>query len=192
MEQLSDIFRAATAAIEREYFRLEIAGGDPIYRERVYCYELYHQMRSRWPDGTRYYLNGEVDKAAHPILSELGISLSKPDLLVHQPGYMEGNHAVIEVKHSAATAYGLKKDLRTLSAFVSKVGYQRAILLIYGVAAADQVSTIRREAAKMKELAPVEIWLHREVGSPAEHILTLGHVEGWPSDGSARAQSGAG
>jgi hypothetical protein len=37
----------ATQAIEASYFLLPIAGRDrPIKRERVYCYELFHQLRS--------------------------------------------------------------------------------------------------------------------------------------------------
>jgi hypothetical protein len=103
MEELSKILEDASAAIEYGYFLLSIDGGDSVYRERVYCYELYHQMRVRWPTSTIYYLNGEVDKAAHPILRGLGIRLSKPDLLVHRPGDMSGNHAVIEVKASNAS-----------------------------------------------------------------------------------------
>jgi hypothetical protein len=89
MQELSDVLQAATSAIEPMYFRLEIDGGDPVYRERVYCYELYHQMRLRWPNGCPYYLNGEIDKAAHPILMQLGAAHAKPDLLIHQPGYMQ-------------------------------------------------------------------------------------------------------
>lgn len=66
MEQLTRILAEATASVGPEYFLLPIDGADPIYRERVYCYELYHQMRRRWPDDRRYILNGEVDKSAHP------------------------------------------------------------------------------------------------------------------------------
>jgi hypothetical protein len=40
MEQLTQILRDATAAIEAEYFLLPIHGTAPVYRERVYCYEL--------------------------------------------------------------------------------------------------------------------------------------------------------
>jgi len=174
MEELSEIIGNATRSIEPAYFRLTIAGGDPIYRERVYCYELYHQMRVNWPTRTPYYLNGEVDKAAHPILTGLGIGLAKPDLLVHQPGYMTGNHAVIEVKHSQGTEAGLKKDLETLSLFVNKVGYQRAILLIYGDEASEEiVGAIGRLAARVKELGRIELWLHQVVGRAAKYITTL-------------------
>ena len=167
MRELTDIIGNATQSIEAGYFRLNIAGGDSIYRERVYCYELYHQMRKKWPKRTPYYLNGEVDKARHPILSELGI-LSKPDLLVHRPV------AIIEIKHSRAANDGLEKDLDTLSLFLSKVEYERAILLIYGDEADDISNSIARIAATVKDLGKIELWLHQAVGQAAQHVTTLG------------------
>jgi hypothetical protein len=132
MNMLSNLLASATAEIGHEYFRLPIDGGGPVYRERVYCYELYHQMRRRWPDDGPFRLNGEVDKAAHPVLSRLDASYAKPDLLVHGPGDMGRNHAIIEVKSQKATAEGIEKDIRTLSLFRRRVGYERAIYLIYG------------------------------------------------------------
>src|SRR5690554_896294 len=50
MNELSTILSAATAAIDERFMKLPIYHGSPVYRERVYCYELYHQLRSRWPD----------------------------------------------------------------------------------------------------------------------------------------------
>lgn len=174
MDELSKILCEATAAIEPAYFMLNIAGGIPVYRERVYCYELYHQMRLRWPEGSPYYLNGEVDKIAHPLLSEMGIA-TKPDLLVHRPGDMRRNHAVIEVKPTLAGRREILKDLETLSAFANRAGYQRAILLFYGGnTLKHQVGrTIRALAPRMSEAAPIEIWLHPEVGQGATHVSTL-------------------
>ena len=99
MNELTGILQVATASVEAMYFHLNIDGGDPVFRERVYCYELYHKMRSNWPSQSRYFLNGELDKSAHPILRELGADHAKPDLLVHTPGYMAGNYAIIDVKH---------------------------------------------------------------------------------------------
>jgi hypothetical protein len=66
MEQFTQILREATAAIPPEYFLLPIHGGDSVYRERVYCYEFYHQMRRLWPPDCPYRLNGEVDKRSIP------------------------------------------------------------------------------------------------------------------------------
>ena len=173
MDELTEILRVATAAVEAPYFHLNIDGGDPVFRERVYCYELYHQMRKYWPDGSKHFLNGELDKRAHPILREMGADHVKPDFLVHTPGSMEGNYAIIEVKHSTATQ-GVQKDLETLDLFVRKVGYQRAIYLIYGVGAnAKGVAKIETIANTFSSLAPIEIWLHSEVAASAIQHTTL-------------------
>lgn len=99
MHELDQILVLATQSIREEYFQLPIDGRDkPVYRERVYCYELYHQMRRNWPNGSLFTLSGEVDKSGHPLIRGNGLDRAKPDFLVHVPGDMGGNHAVIEVK----------------------------------------------------------------------------------------------
>lgn len=52
VNQAEFTIRRATASIDAGYFSLAIAGSDPVTRDRVYCYELYHQMRSIWPADT--------------------------------------------------------------------------------------------------------------------------------------------
>lgn len=173
MNELTDILRRATASIQGGYFHLQIEGGNPIYRERVYCYELYHQMRLLWPEATEFYLNGEVDKSAHPILRELGADHVKPDLLVHRPGYMSGNHAVIEVKSSEADLRGIRKDLQNLALFRDRVGYQRAIYLVYGCQAEKILDQVLRVTEELGGLPDVELWFHETVGQPAVHNTTL-------------------
>jgi hypothetical protein len=124
---------AATAQIADEYILLPIDGAPlPIYRERVYCYELYHQLRVQMGDNFGYSLGGEVDKRAHPIMGGRDITNVKPDLLVHRPGDMGGNLTVIEVKPVNANRRDIQKDLRTLTAFRQRGRYHRAIYLIYG------------------------------------------------------------
>ncbi|WP_116091736.1 methionyl-tRNA formyltransferase-like protein [Sphingomonas crusticola] len=167
MEELTSILEQATAGIAPDYFYLNLDGGDPIYRERVYCYELYHQMRMRWPAQTPFYLNGEVDKARHPKMIELRDRFPKPDLLVHRPGYMAGNFAVIEVKCERAGKAGIIKDLETLSFFVNEFGYQRAIYLIYGDAALSTLAQIQEVAQDMEGLGPIEYWAHEAPQSAA-------------------------
>lgn len=163
MDQLSDILRSATRAIEEQYFQLPIDGAaEPIYRERVYCYELYHQMRSLWPapHDCRYTLNGEIDKDGHPLLRAMQADFAKPDFLIHTPGSMAGNHAIIEVKTERAGPQAIRGDLAKLQLFLGPVGYQRAIYLIYGRAANQ---TIARAVAIKEELGiaePIEFWLH--------------------------------
>ncbi|MFN1621109.1 hypothetical protein [Vibrio rotiferianus] len=177
-EQLSELIAKSTSAIGDEYFQLMLDGGDPVYRERVYCYELYHQMRILWDIDSPFRLNGEVDKAAHPILRELGADHVKPDFLVHTPGDMNGNHAIIEVKHKQASRKGIKKDLESLSLFRLEVGYERAIYLVYGYDLdieywIQKVGTI---ANSYEKLAMIELWVHMGAGSPAIHVATVGNV----------------
>lgn len=173
MDELTNIIQGATASIQDGYFHLQVDSGDPIYRERVYCYELYHQMRLLWPEDSDFYLNGEIDKSAHPILRKLGADHVKPDLLVHRPGYMSGNHAVIEVKASTANPRGIRKDLMNLALFRDQVGYQRAIYLIYGYEAARVVDRILLVTKKLGGLPDVELWLHETPGLSATHNRTL-------------------
>ena len=163
MEELTDILTQATALIAPEYFNLPIDGGDPVYRERVYCYELYHQMRALWPDYGEYFLNGEVDKGGHPYFQELG-SL-KPDFIIHKPG-TGNNYAAIEVKAGAAAAKDIQKDVGTLLTFLG-LGYQRALYIVYG----DHPETVReRISGAIQDPAALdafELWVHYAVGEPA-------------------------
>lgn len=170
MEQLTQILRDATAAIGAEYFLLPIHGGAPVYRERVYCYELYHQMRLRWPADCIYRLNGEVDKIGHPYFADA--AAPKPDLLVHQPGY-GNNYAIFEIKSWPAAANGVRKDLHTLSRFKNEFGYQQAIYLLYGAAPAGIVAMVQEWAIDVPHLAPTELWMH---AAPAASAAPLGSI----------------
>ena len=105
---------------------------NPIYRERVYCYELYHQLRVVTGDDFGYSLGGEVDKAGHPILSKFDLDKTKPDLLVHKSGDMNGNLIVMEVKPVNAKPNDIRNDLQKMKSFVREGRYYRAIYLVYG------------------------------------------------------------
>lgn len=113
------------------------------YRERAYCYELYHQMRCLWPahGHSDALINGELDKAGHQLFQEARIKGAKPDFLVHKPRRMDLNHTIIEVKtvktvRSDAEAQLHPKswcgDLDTLDAFIKMAGYRFAIFLLVG------------------------------------------------------------
>lgn len=156
--------------LSTEYFLLPIHGADPVYRERVYCYELYHQMRLRWPAGCVYRLNGEVDKMGHRYFQDGGAP--KPDLLVHQPGY-GNNYAIFEVKSCHATVDGIRKDLNTLSRFGNEFGYQRAIYLIYGADPDGMLAKVQECAVGVPHIAPIELWLHAAPTAPAALIRNI-------------------
>jgi hypothetical protein len=178
MENFNLLFQSATREIGPEYFQLPVAGReDPIYRERVYCYELYHQMRQLWPADSHFTLSGEVDKVGHPLIRHNGLDNKKPDFLVHVPGVMHLNFLVIEVKPINASGREIKKDLQTLTAFRLYGAYQRAILLFYGyfdhnigdmitglneIADRDDRQTINKEL--------IELWIHSDPGNDAQLI----------------------
>lgn len=169
MRDLTVLLEEATAGVPSKYFHVHIDGGDPIYRERVYCYELYHQLRCLWPVESEFFLNGELDKSAHPILREIGADYAKPDLLVHKPGYMNGNHAIIEVKSSNAQNEGITKDLNTLALFRTRVGYDRAIYLLFGYEAENTAERVRRAAQLIDGLPEIELWTHSAPGQTATY-----------------------
>lgn len=156
MKGFTEILERATAAVTAEYFLLPLDGADSVYRERVYCYELYHQMRRLWPEDEPYRLNGEVDKRNHPYFQDP--TQPKPDMIVHRPGTGD-NFAAVEVKAAGAENRKITKDLRTLALF-AKVGYRRLIYLIYGEDAERDVERVRACAAQLEGAPPIELWLH--------------------------------
>ena len=128
-----DALLKATALIPPGFFNLQVTNNEAtIYRERVYCYELYHQLRSALPIDFRFTLQGEIDKQNHPIISK-ECGAIKPDLLVHKPGDMENsNLVVIEVK-SITNVSRLRKDFKTLRCMTSlENGYFRGVSVLFG------------------------------------------------------------
>ncbi len=164
----------ATAAIAEEYFLLpgKWARKEKVYRERVYCYELYHRMRLELGGDPTYYVNGEIDKSLHSYF-ERTRKRPVPDLLVHKPNCSDHDHAVIEVKSfcGARRTRDVCRDLEKLKDF-KNVGYQRAIYLIYGSelgAAAEEIATrIGHTGADLGlNCDEFELWLHPRFGQAA-------------------------
>jgi hypothetical protein len=134
-----------------------------MYRERVYCYELYHQLRRRLDRETEfpYALNGEVDKRSHPVLRELELE-KIPDFLVHDPGTPE-NLVVMEVKPSdAIKPHTLRTDLDKLSGFVSSANYEMGSFI-------DFVTPALLNQSQQHAV--------RGYSHPARHTLVLNQIE---------------
>jgi hypothetical protein len=155
IELVTDTFLAATEAIEEIYFQVPVAGKEnPVYRERVYCYELYHQMRCRWPDIPQQ-ITGEVDKTGHPWIYGTDLDQSKPDFTIHVPGKMGPNLLVMEVKCPDPNEGQIVRDLQKLTAFSRLADYPFAYYLVYGLdgEAAKKFATLcRRLEAEDKRI----------------------------------------
>jgi hypothetical protein len=118
--------------IEPHYFQIPTAGSGGLkYRERVYCYELYHQLRIALGDDFPYKLAGEMDKAGHPLIRPT-LGPKKPDFIVHIPGRMNKNLVIIQVKPITVEHRDLGEDIKILRRFLEEASYCRAIMLIYG------------------------------------------------------------
>ena len=111
-------------------------------RERVFCYELYHQMRKLQERKKHLDLtiNGEINKTGHPQI----IENFDPDFVIHRQGSMGKNHAVIEVKTSKDKR-GIFKDFETIKCMVNCYGYKIGIFLITGAECAWFVQEILPE-----------------------------------------------
>ncbi len=169
------LLAAACHAVSAEYFQLPIAAGDAVYRERVYCYELYHRMRQEWGQFP-FSLGGEIDKNGHPLFRTGPYAQAKPDFLVHVPGSMDGNLACVEVKPSTASTDALVQDLSKLSWFCTQARYRGGILLIYGEESETRSEAIlgealRREAEVARiDLSRIHIMRHRTIGHEATRV----------------------
>jgi hypothetical protein len=178
LHQMRRLLSEATERVGRDYFLLPVAngaGGPPLvqYRERVYAYELYHQLRSIWPNWP-YSLAGEVDKRGHPVVRGGHLDDAKPDLLVHVPGVMNQNLLAVEIKAARpearqAEARAIAQDLRKLAAF-REVGYEGAMLLVFGEAI-DRIRECVRQEGELRALSDVvELLHHQRPGVPATTV----------------------
>lgn len=167
MQEFTQILREATAAVSAQYFHLPVHGGNAVRRERVYCYELYHQMRLRWPEPALcpFFLNGEVDKQQHPYF--IDGRFPKPDFLVHVPG-TGNNYAAVEVKPRWPKRKPLNKDIETLLRF-RELGYERALYLLFGIDPEEAIQRIGHQLAEA-ERAAIEFWVHPTTEAPALRI----------------------
>ena len=134
--KFQESLQQATKSIEQYYFKIAMAKSmGHFFRERVYCYELYHLLRLSL-QCSPYTLQGEMDKNGHPIIHR-EIGALKPDFIFHEQGTMKNNLIVMEVKPlNNASGSQLKKDLDTLTRFID-LDYYRAIHLIYGSLSRD-------------------------------------------------------
>ena len=168
-KDFSDILKESTRKIDENYFKTKIIRNNcmvGVYRERVYCYELYHQMRGAWPTDSTLILCAEFDKSGSQLFSGSTVKGVKPDFLVHVPGNMESNLVAIEVKPSTVGKPGITKDLDKLSKLLNEIKYKIGVYLIYGYEAKIKAKlAISLLSSNQKN---IQIWFHENPLSCAE------------------------
>lgn len=181
LNEVTQALLLASAAVPTDYFQLPVADQEePEYRERVYCYELYHQWRLRWPQGLPYSLCGEIDKQGHPVIR----GGSKPDFLVHHPGAFS-NLLIVEVKPANIATPRIVQDMKKLTQFrrgwsttgePQRSGYYAACLWLYGAPLSewpqlrDAIVASARDHPDV-DLALVSCFLHSAPSHPAERVV---------------------
>ena len=105
--------------------------------ERVFCYELYHQLRQRTNSLIDFDLHGELSKVYHPLFTK---NKKIPDFILHKAGDMKSNFIVIEVK--AVLTSEIQKDFETLIGFISEQRYDNGIFILYGLDASNFITYV--------------------------------------------------
>lgn len=164
--------------IKDEYFHvvryIDDLDIEKVYRERVYCYELYHQLRLQLGDQFEYVLHGELDKVGHEEICKIFVTDKRecprpcPDFLLHIPGEQSGssNIAIMEVKRSDTSKSGINSDLEKIDTFMDKAKYQHGIFLFFG----DTEPDIAPNSCKQN----LNILWHEKVGYPPKHLARDG------------------
>lgn len=125
-----DLVTQAVNNVNNSYFKLLTTYNQRgIVRERMFCYELYHQMRCLGVTSNDKILHGEIDKRGH--CDFLKDDRLNPDFVLHQPGSFDQNSLVIEVKGKLGRIDGLRKDFKTLLKFTGDYKYKTGIFVIY-------------------------------------------------------------
>ncbi len=128
VRQYVDLIKTALSQVESVYFKLETTyKPSGIVRERVFCYELYHQIRKIMPEFD-LTLNGEIDKSGHPDFVPRG--LKNPDFVFHKPGSHEDNTLVIEVKGKLKPD-AIEKDFNKITNFIEEYNYKAGVFVLY-------------------------------------------------------------
>ena len=124
-----DVLKKSLSKVEKKYFKLtttyELHG---IVRERVFCYELYHQIRKHLGENDILSLNGEIDKRGNIDFEKN--DQKNPDFVFHVQGENKRNTLVVEVKGKIIRP-SIQKDFRTLLLFVEKYNYTSGAFVLY-------------------------------------------------------------
>ena len=151
-----ELIQKAMCNVDEKFKHVKVATREDeeikaIKRERVYAYELYHQMRclqEHCSELKQYSFNAEIDKVAHPIIR----ASFKPDMVIHHQGKMKENLCVIEIKTDPTALRGIKKDFCTLSCMVHCYQYQCGVFIIVNQTLEDFWSASQAMISEVCEL----------------------------------------
>jgi hypothetical protein len=155
IENYLAIIREALSRVETGYYRLRTTYAEAgVVRERVFCYELYHQMRSIMGAAQPLIIHAEIDKSGHADFE--AADQRNPDFVFHVPGEHERNTLVVEVKGTLDSVAGVLKDFETLERFVTGYGYRAGVFILYNYSLDDLLRRrVFRKALSVMQDSPV-------------------------------------
>ncbi len=131
IDKYVELIEEAFDRVPQDYYKIKVAGDeDHIIRERVFCYELYHLIRSLQEEQQLKDLkiHGEIDKRGHALFNR--DDWKNPDFVFHKAGKEDYNLIVVEVKGNL-TYNGIKKDWGKLDKFCGQYKYAKGLWLVY-------------------------------------------------------------
>ncbi|GBR06880.1 hypothetical protein HW511_13775 [Asaia siamensis] len=134
-KEILELLKRALKNVSADYVLLGHPSELDIFVERVFAYELYHQMRLLFRD-KHGVVNGEYRKYLKLIPDIDNNKTYIPDLVVHQPSTLDRNFLAIEIKTSPSlNRNDLKRDLGKLEFYtrppkLEGLGFQLGVMLI--------------------------------------------------------------
>ncbi|KML32336.1 hypothetical protein [Rossellomorea marisflavi] len=114
-----------------------------MHHERVFCYELYHQLRKIMEHNKlkeNVILQAELRKAQVGSEVEQLFELKSidgvyyPDFLIHEPHTNDNQDLIIEVKaNPRLTVKDMKKDILKIDQFINRYEYKKGIFLAINI-----------------------------------------------------------
>jgi hypothetical protein len=158
-------FSSALLSVAAEYFSVPLPDGTEGYQERVFAYELYHQLRNHF--SANWYVNGEFRKGLS-MVPRIGSDRQViPDIVIHQSNTIDRNLLVVEIKTNRNTSpQNLLDDLRKLEMYTHPregLGFSIGIMLAVNFNAeatiAGATPQMRDDIARCMEQGPrTAIW----------------------------------
>lgn len=168
-----DLIKRALGRIGPGYFKLTTTyEPSRIVRERVFCYELYHQIRSQMPSDHALSLNGEIDKRGH--IDFAPEDRKNPDFVFHIPGTHTGNTLVIEVKGTLKRRDEIIEDFTTILNFIDKYQYKAGVFIIYNHSLDELLAAVGKELRALAvdpHAESVFILAAKESNAPSEEAV---------------------
>jgi hypothetical protein len=149
------------------------------YDERVFCYELYHQIRVQMeefsknkPELFRHIkLQCELKKDFIHEIVENYFKVKRldaeyiPDFLLHTPGNFTNQHLIVEVKSNPQLSFNsIQKDLLKIQEFINRYNYQLGIFLTVNTNPSRMINILKDENHRK--------WLTENINTP-ERVLFM-------------------